>query len=149
MTRIAIRPFAHADLPELHRMVCALAAHHGDTADVTPDELLHNVTGATPWATLLIADAGGPVGYAALSRRIHLQWGRRGMELTNLWIDPVWRGGGAGRMLIDAARREARALGCAYITVGTTEANIAAQKTYLRAGFEPQEARGRRFCCAL
>ena len=149
MTRI--RPFAYADLPVLHRMVHDLAYHHGDTPNVTLDDLLRDITGTTPRARVLVAesDAGALCGYAALGPLVQLQWGRRGYDLHNLWVEPDWRGCGVGSALIAAAVEAARADQAATLNVGTHPDNTAAQDYYLARGFHERPRSGRRFCLPL
>ncbi|MEP1356141.1 MAG: hypothetical protein ABJX32_07470 [Tateyamaria sp.] len=43
-----IRPVQEKDLPQLHHMICALAAHHGDVPDINPSHLARDVLGTAP-----------------------------------------------------------------------------------------------------
>jgi GNAT superfamily N-acetyltransferase len=47
------------------------------------------------------------------------------------------RGAGVGTALLEAARAEARRLGCTYWSVSVMEANSGAVQVYERAGFRP------------
>ncbi|KAA9008173.1 GNAT family N-acetyltransferase [Histidinibacterium aquaticum] len=146
MDRATIRPFTYTDLPELHRMIGALAAHHGDPPPPDREALLRDVTGAAPLATILMAsDSRGAAGYAALNLVPRLHEGGRGMELHHLWVEPDRRGSGTARRLIEAAKRLAVEKGCSQLTVGTHPSNAEAQAYYPRAGFEPMATGGPRF----
>lgn len=136
MTEITIRPLEADDLPQLLRMVRALAAFHGDTAQVTRADLARDCLGPAPWLQVLLAGQGGALcGYAALSPRVQLQMGARGMDLHHLYVDPARRGQGVGQALITAAARAARAQGAQSLLVGTAPGNAAAQGFYLSQGF--------------
>lgn len=147
---IRTRPFAYADLPVLHRMICDLARHHGDTPSITREALLRDITGSAPRARVLVAETGGTLaGYAALVPLIQLQWGRRVIDLHNLWVEPDWRRRGVGKALIDAAIEAARADEATVLNVGTHPDNSAAQAYYLALGFSQRPSRGPRFRLAL
>ncbi len=62
--------------------------------------------------------------------------GRRG-EVESLVVAADARGAGIGTALLEAARAEARRLGCAYWSVSVMEANAGAVQVYERAGFRP------------
>lgn len=137
-----IRPVTEADLPEVLRMVHALAAHHNDRAQATLDDLRRDVLGAHPWIHLLVAQG---VGYAALSPLAQLQFGVRGMDMHHLFGDSHARGRGIGHALISASLELTRGLGCRYMTVGTHPDNLAAQAVYRAVGFEQIDGAGPRF----
>jgi GNAT superfamily N-acetyltransferase len=129
----AIRPATAADIPALLPMIHALAAHHGDPPACTPEALLRDAFGPDPWVTLLLAEGAG---YAALTRQVQLQTGRRGIDLHHLFVSPRSRGTGTGSALVTATCDHARSLGCAVVTVGTDPDNHAAQAFYLARGFD-------------
>lgn len=145
-----IRAVQWADIPGLAEMVAALARHHGDTATVSRATLRRDVLGDNPWITVLVAETEGRLaGYAALVPLAQLQAGARGMDLHHLYVDPVRRGRGIGRRLIEAAKAQAARRGCGYLTVGTAAGNRAAQAVYPSCGFEALAAAGPRFRVAL
>ncbi|WP_299373341.1 GNAT family N-acetyltransferase [uncultured Tateyamaria sp.] len=146
-----IRPLTEPDLPQLHQMICALAAHHGDTPDVNPTQLRRDVFGPQRWFTVLVADMGpkGLVGYTALLPLGQLQMGARGMDMHHLFVRPACRGQGIGKALMDAAQTHCRSLGCKIMTVGTHPDNHAAAQFYQTHGFAPRPASGPRFSMPL
>ncbi|EAR51212.1 hypothetical protein OG2516_14396 [Oceanicola granulosus HTCC2516] len=148
--QLRVRPFAYADLPELDRMVHALAAHHGDAAGHSRDKLFADVTGAEPPLRVLIAEfEGRPRGYAALSVLLRLHCARHGMELHHLYVDAEARGQGVGRALLQASVVLARDAGASQLVVATHPDNPEAQAYYPAAGFELWPSRAPRFRLAL
>lgn len=138
----SIRPIIETDIPDVVRMVHALAAHHGDTGYLTEADLRRDALGPHPWLHMLVAQGKG---YCALYRQGQVQFGVRGLEVHHLYVEPVARGSGLGRALMDAARIHAQSLGCRYLTVGTHVDNIAAQAMYHAIGFDRMDAAGPRF----
>jgi ribosomal protein S18 acetylase RimI-like enzyme len=90
-----------------------------------------------------------PVGYAALIRKVQLQFARKLMDLTHLYVMPQLRGQGIGSALISAAQVEARLNNCEALTVGTAPGNLRAAALYRNAGFEERAPAGAQFIKAL
>ncbi len=125
-----------SDIPTLLEMVSALAAHHGDHAELSSDELTTLAFSDQPWITLIVAEFENQIaGYAALCPLIQLQWGKKGMDVHHLFVKDTFRKRGIGSRLIDAAVNESLRQGCSYITVGTHPDNTAAQMVYQACGF--------------
>ena len=62
---VTIRAAKPHDLPELNEMIRLLAAHHGDAAVITPEQLERDLFGPLPWITALVAETvEGLLGYA-------------------------------------------------------------------------------------
>jgi ribosomal protein S18 acetylase RimI-like enzyme len=140
------RPAAPADLPDLVRMIRALAAHHGDASGIDEASLAGLAFGPHPAVTLLVAGEPGHLrGYAALVPLLRLQFGQRGADLHHLWVEPQHRRQGIGKALIAQACATAQAGGAAYLTVGTHPDNHQAQALYPRLGFQPASPHGPRF----
>ena len=139
------------DLPKLHQMICALAAHHGDTPDVNPNRLKADVLGENPWYTVIVAQrkADGLLGYAALLPLGQLQYGVRGMDMHHLFVRDGVRGTGVGAVLVTAAQSHCRAVGCAYLMVGTHPDNTEAARFYERRGFTRRDGSPPRFVIRL
>ncbi|RNM12756.1 GNAT family N-acetyltransferase [Nocardioides pocheonensis] len=57
-------------------------------------------------------------------------------ELSKIYVLPDAHGGGVARALLDAALVAAREVGAAGIWLGTNQANVRAQRFYLKSGFE-------------
>jgi GNAT superfamily N-acetyltransferase len=72
-----------------------------------------------------------PVGGVGL-RRLHTGAG----EVKRLWVDPAWRGRGAGRSLMAALEDGARGLGLHALELGTGERQPEAVCLYASSGWE-------------
>ncbi len=143
---LLVRNAREEDAPRLIEMIAALAAHHGDTANVSAAALQRDLFGRTVCATSLIAEIGGHVvGYALLHAYPHVQFGLRLMDLNHLFVEASHRGRGIGRQLIAAAVAEARRQGCGRLVVGPHPENRAAQEIYRYMGFSEASVAGPRF----
>ena len=141
-----IRRVAATDLSALAELIAELAAHHGDRSAADPERLSKDVLGPEAWFRTLVADEDGAlVGYVSLLRVGQLQSGVRGVDMHHLHVTHVARGRGFGRRLVKAAIAEARAMGAAFVVVGTMPENEAAQGFYEAMGFERRTAGSVRF----
>jgi GNAT superfamily N-acetyltransferase len=150
---LAIRPARPEDMPEVHRMLIALAAHHGDAATITPLRL-RELCFETGEALVLVACLPGspardPVGYALVTRRHEMISGRMLQEVTHLYVQPPFRGQGLGRALIAAARSLAQAGAAARLTIGADARNPGAVAACRQMGLSELPAPGPRFAVAL
>ena len=134
------------DLPDVVTMIHALAAHHGDTALVTLQDLTRDVCGPQPWMHLLVVARGQALlGYAALIPLAQLQFGVRGMDMHHLFVRAQDRDKGCGKMMIQACIDHAKANGCRYLSVGTAPENVTAQNIYRAVGFDDSPPPGPRY----
>lgn len=104
-------PAGPEDLPEVHRMLVALAAETGTQARITPAGLAALASGAAQVlvARLTASPARHPVGYALVLRRPEAVKGGQEHEIAQLYVQPPFRGQGIGRALIGRAGDLARA----------------------------------------
>jgi ribosomal-protein-alanine N-acetyltransferase len=58
------------------------------------------------------------------------------MHLLNLTIDPLWQGRGWGKLLLEATKNRARALGCTQLLLEVRHGNTRALKLYRESGFK-------------
>ncbi|MES2434781.1 MAG: GNAT family N-acetyltransferase [Pseudomonadota bacterium] len=145
-----IRAATQADLPQLCKMVHALAAYHGDTATATVANLHRDLFGSAPWLHALVyAERSGLLGYAALTQLARVQYGQRGMDLHHLYVCPDYRGDGIGKALLAASLNYARSQNASYVTVSTLPGNTIAQAFYLAQGFHPTPVSGLRYAFNL
>jgi ribosomal protein S18 acetylase RimI-like enzyme len=108
--------------------------------------MLADVARRAAVATVLVAVAGGRiVGTATveLDRTLEgaedLQPGQANFRL--LAVDPVARGGGVGRRLVEACVEVARRAGKQVATLHTTEQMVVAQRIYRSLGFRREPSR--------
>ncbi|WP_225029471.1 GNAT family N-acetyltransferase [Xinfangfangia pollutisoli] len=151
--QLLVRAARPEDLPEVHRMLIALAAHHGDAATITPARLAE-LCFETGEALVLVACLPGspardPVGYALVTRRHEMTSGRMLQEVTHLYVQPPFRGRGLARALIEAARALALAGAAQRLTIGADLRNQGAAETYRRMGLQELPAPGPRFAVTL
>lgn len=151
--RIAVRAALAEHLPEVHRMLVALAAHHGDTATIAPNRLAQlclegDEVGALV-ALLPDSPARHPVGYALVTRHTDLISGGIRQDITHLYVQPPFRGMGIGRALIAAATEQAVTDSVLGLTIGTYPENAAAAAAYRHLGLTDLPAPGPRFAVPL
>lgn len=112
----------HAD-PRLDRAQCDAAYIEWSVRSCVSREVADIV---------LLACAPGPLGYCALRRDEEQQF-----DIRLLAVAPSARRRGVSQALLLAARCWARQQGAERLTISTQLANLASQKAYVRAGFEP------------
>jgi len=124
-------------------MIKDLSKHHQDVAQIDVEELIFLCFGPTPWVRLIVAEKGRLiVGYAALQKKVQLQFARRLMDVQHLFVKAHMRGQGVGRALIAAAQEHARLHRCEGLTLGVMAQNTDAQAFYAALEFEPRETGG-------
>ena len=144
-----IRPAVPSDLDRLLILAQALTRHHNDEPVLTRATLARDVFGPSPWFRVLVAEAAGVQGYAALLPLARLGHGQRGLDLHHLFVAETHRNQGLGTALVRACLGLARDLDCTYVIVGAHPANLAAQDYYRKLGFEPKGPSGIRFTIAV
>ena len=147
---VTIRAAKSRDLPELNEMIGLLAAHHGDPAAITPDQLERDLFAPVPWIHALVAESDGLLlGYAILVPLYRAQDGQRGMDLHHLFVRDGHRGHGIGQHLVDRARDTARKAGCGYLSVSAATGNVMAHRFYEQMDFKARPVTGMRYLQAL
>lgn len=152
-TPVTIRLAAPEHLPEVHRMLIALAAHHGDQATITPDQL-RRIALQGPGARLIVATLDDsplphPVGYALLLLRPNLITGTQSYVIEHLFVQEPLRQKGIGRALIEGARQLARDEGREGLVIGTHPENDAAALAYRAMGLAELPKPGPRFAVEI
>ncbi len=147
---INLRPATRADSPRLGRLGALLVeAHHLfderrflPTRDRTPTDyagfLVRQL--ADPNVILLVADDHGDViGYAYATLEGYDYMALRGPAgvIQDIIVDPMFRGRGVGRRLLDATITQLTARGAPQIVLSTAARNEPAQHLFARAGFRP------------
>ncbi|HVR05606.1 MAG TPA: GNAT family N-acetyltransferase [Solirubrobacteraceae bacterium] len=103
----------------------------------------------TDAGTLIVAEVDGALaGVLAASWQLALHAAGRYALIQDLWVDPEWRGEGAGRELLAALYRRVGELGMTRVEVGLPRESypaLAATKAFYAAnGFRPLGIRMRR-----
>jgi len=124
------------DFAELFERARALNAHEGITlADASLSHALRRLL-AEPalGGAWLIERAGRVIGYAVVTWGYDFEFGGRDAYLTELWVDPELRGGGAGTEALAALVGELRAhdVGAVHLLVRPENPAV---RLYERAGF--------------
>jgi ribosomal protein S18 acetylase RimI-like enzyme len=147
---VTIRRAAPADTPALGRLGALLVrVHH----DLDPERFIaatsrtENGYGSflgtqldEPTIVILVAERDGEVigyTYAGVEGTDYMSLRGPAGVLHDIVVDPVHRGQGVGRMLLDAALEALRARGAPRVVLSTAEQNSAAQRLFTHAGFRP------------
>lgn len=88
-----------------------------------------------PGGVLVAEDDGEPLGYVALHQPIPLPSHRHVLEINGLAVDPRHQGRGAGRLLVEEAKREARRRGARKLSLRVLAPNRSARRLYEGCGF--------------
>lgn len=143
---VTTRTARPGDLPDIRKLVIALAAFHGDEATITYEGLQDAFFGARARATAFVAeDAGAIIGYAGLCDRSPLHEAAPRFDIHHLYVVEHYRGRGVGRALIKAATSHANTRGASRLTIGTDPTNHSAQAAYRAMGLEEITGAGPRF----
>lgn len=134
---ITLRAAATADLDDILPRTRALNDHEGIKID-TPqlraalEKLLADRSLGGVW---VIESQGATVGYAIVTFGYDLEFGGRDAWLTELWVDELARGRGAGTTALALLEPELRALDVKAYHLQVRPENRA-MRLYERAGFE-------------
>ncbi|MCA4134888.1 GNAT family N-acetyltransferase [Arthrobacter sp. M4] len=128
------------DLPAILRMLAddQLGAVRESTADLEPYERAFEAINADPSQLLVVGELDGdPVATFQLTFIPGLS--RRGSwraQIEAVRVAAPVRGGGLGEVMIRWAIDEARRRGCSLVQLTTSKSRTAAQRFYVRLGFE-------------
>jgi GNAT superfamily N-acetyltransferase len=133
---LRVRPAVVVDAPAITAMIEELNAQQGDeTGHVTADAVRRDGFGPEPEFRVLVAElAGAPVGYALFHPSWSTEVGQRGFYLYDLYVRPAARGHGAGRALMAALARLAKAEGRSFLWWNSKDWNQDAQIFYRGLG---------------
>ena len=131
MANYTITPARPSDLPDIHTMIRALSAFHGDTAQVSLANLQDILFGDTSNTYVLVASsARGPLGYAAITQTMVIHEGKPSLNIHHLYVHETHRANGIGTALINAAKSHANRIGATRLTIGTDPRNATAIAAY-------------------
>jgi GNAT superfamily N-acetyltransferase len=115
---VTVRRATPADVPEILRMIHALATyeHQPEAVEATEESLTAILFGDDPKLFAQIAELEGrAAGIAVWFLNFSTWTGRHGIYLEDLFVDPEVRRVGVARALFGALAREAKRRGCARI----------------------------------
>jgi GNAT superfamily N-acetyltransferase len=133
---LTVRRATIEDAPALAELSRGLNAHQGDpTSNFSAAAARRDGFGDAPCWTALIAErAGRPVGYAMFHAAYDAPHAARGLYLQDLYVRDEERRRGAGRALMAAVAREARAAGCVFFWWTAKQWNTEALSFYRQLG---------------
>lgn len=134
---ITVRHAVRDDVPEVLRMIRALAAYEreADAVKATEESLTAMLFGAEPRVFAHIAWMDGrAVGLAVWFLNFSTWTGRHGLYLEDLFVDPDVRRAGIASALFRALANEAKARGCARIDWAVLDWNEDAKRFYRDIG---------------
>jgi ribosomal protein S18 acetylase RimI-like enzyme len=148
VTTATIRPAAPTDLPAIGRLGALLVRLHHD---LDPERFI----AATPQTegayaaflgrqrdaqniVILVAERDGELlgyTYAGVEGPDYMSLRGSAGVLYDIVVDPMHRGHGVGRMLLDATLVALKVRGAPRVVLSTAEGNESAQRLFARAGF--------------
>ena len=134
---VAVRRAVEADVPDILRLVIALAVYERepDAVKATPESLRETMFGEGAQVFAHVAELDSAIVGVALWFRTYSTWtGRPSLYLEDLFVDEAARGTGAGAGLFRALAREAVARGCARMDWAVLDWNETAEGFYTRMG---------------
>ena len=145
-----IRPAAPADLSAMGALGALLVRTHHDfdpqrflAATPQTEHGYASFLGTQmvePNIVLLVAERGGEVigyTYAGVEGNDYMSLRGPAGVLYDIVVDPLHRGHGVGRMLLEATLAALTSRGSPRVVLSTAEKNKAAQRLFTRAGFRP------------
>jgi len=131
MINYTITPARPSDLPDIHTMIRALSAFHGDTAAVSLANLQDILFGHTSNTCALVArNSAVAHGYAAITQSMVIHEGKPSLDIHHLFVHETHRANGIGTALINAAKSHANKIGATRLTIGTDPRNATAIAAY-------------------
>jgi GNAT superfamily N-acetyltransferase len=137
---MTLRRAVRADVPEILRLIKALAEYEKLSGDVVATEaaLAQTLFGDRPAAEVLLAEEGGrAVGFALFFQNYSTFLARPGIYLEDLFVEPALRGRGIGKALLQAVARLAVERGCGRFEWAVLDWNAPAIGFYESLGARP------------
>jgi GNAT superfamily N-acetyltransferase len=141
MTDLIIRPAVEADVPVILELIRGLAEYERAPEQVVCDEarlresLFPQNSGVKADAEVLMAILGPTAaGFAVFFHNYSTWWGRRGLYLEDLFVQPELRGQGIGKALLRALAQVAKERDCARMEWSVLDWNQPAIDFYRSLG---------------
>lgn len=133
-----VRPATEADLPYLKPLLMELINAVEDKEGLNEDRAIENCRALLkdPAHFMLVAkDTGGVVGFINFTTRQSVMHPGLSGLIDELVVSQKARRHGLGKLLVQAAVRKCRRLGCCELEVSTEKSNAAARRFYKACGF--------------
>jgi GNAT superfamily N-acetyltransferase len=131
MTTITVRQATPDDATALARMLDLF-----DSMGATPEQVTTRMLACQNVLTTFIGEMDGqPVGFACLRLVPHLQGDEPYAELTDIYVEALFRRHGVARALIAQVEAVARAAGASEVVMITGFDNAGAQAAYRASGY--------------
>ncbi|MGH8481131.1 MAG: GNAT family N-acetyltransferase [Nevskiaceae bacterium] len=137
-----LRPAVRADVPEILRLIRALAEYEKLSHEVAATEgaLAQTLFGGAPAAEVLLAvEDGRTVGFALFFQNYSTFLARPGIYLEDLFVEPAFRGRGIGKALLAAVARLAVERRCGRFEWAVLDWNTPAIEFYKALGAKPMD----------
>jgi GNAT superfamily N-acetyltransferase len=137
---IAIRNARTDDIPQIFQFICDLAEYEKALHEVkcTPQSLEESLFGPGAVAyTLMVEENGRPIGYAIYFFNYSTWLAAKGLYLEDLYVDPDFRGKGAGIKLMKHLAKEAVEQGCQRFEWSVLDWNTPSIEFYRGLGARP------------
>lgn len=137
-----LRPAVRADVPEILRLIRALAEYEKLAGGVVATEaaLADTLFGPRPAAEVLIAeDSGRAIGFALFFQNYSTFLARPGIYLEDLFVEPASRGHGVGKALLKAVAKLAVERKCGRFEWAVLDWNEPAIGFYRSLGAKPMD----------
>lgn len=143
---VTVRTATNQDIPDLHRMLLAIAAFHSEarpdifktgSAKYSPQELENLLKDDT--YRIFIAEDDGVFGYVfcilqTVKNHLLLQ-DKKELYVDDLFVDPEHRGNGTATLLMQRAQQEAKQSGCDCVTLNVWNVPSSALPFYEKLGY--------------
>ena len=134
---VTIRPAEPRDVDRIHGSIEGLARHVGmtDLLASKPANLANALFGDDPPLKGIVAEVASEYAGMSLFFRTYSTWfGRIGVYVQDIFVEPRFRGQGIGDSLLRHVAALARAQGAGYLRLTVDAGNHSAQRFYRRMG---------------
>jgi len=135
-----LRPATRADVPDILRLIRALAEYEKLAHEVVATEaaLADSLFGPRPAAEVLLAEEGGrAIGFALFFQNYSTFLAKPGIYLEDLFVEPASRGHGVGKALLKAVAKIAVERRCGRFEWAVLDWNAPAIGFYQSLGAQP------------
>jgi GNAT superfamily N-acetyltransferase len=136
---LAIRLATADDAETILRGLHGLGEHSGEShkISITAADIRRYGFGDRPAFRVLIAETGGAFGgLCVFFPSFSTWWGRPGVYVQDLFVDPAHRGKKVGERLLRAVARLTRDEGAVYMRLSVDARNVTARAFYDRVGMK-------------